>query len=429
MAADPSAFALAQVALNVVAQPLQLLVRGGDRRLSADEPFAVDASSCYDPNVRRFDTATGKLLDDADLLFGWGLRSVAYGTLAEALAFPVGADASGRVLQLPASSLPPGSYAITLTLSKPGSGLAAATTTLFADLVAGAVPTIAFKPLAALKFNPSWSAITERVALETSLDAASLALQAAGAYAYEWKAFVRVAGATLPAGLELADTDTVTTTGSTGPNLAFRSGVLTAGSLYKFTLTVTGGPQPAFGAVDVQMNRGPWGGGVSASPASGFASVTNFVLRAPGWTDDAADLPLRYAFTHERDASASASASATTLADVQALPALDVTLSEGASGFACVRVLDAYGAETLARTPLVVERPPALLCAEVFALLYSAELAVLTGASSAAKLRLKVSDMILLWGHARVCVCKYLSKRPAPETVSRTRSGTHYTRC
>jgi hypothetical protein len=28
-----------------------------------------------------------------------------------------------------------------------------------------------------------------------------------------------------------------------------------------------------------------------------------------------------------------------------------------------------------------------------------------------------------------VHVCKYLSKRPAPETVSRTRSGTHCTRC
>jgi hypothetical protein len=26
-------------------------------------------------------------------------------------------------------------------------------------------------------------------------------------------------------------------------------------------------------------------------------------------------------------------------------------------------------------------------------------------------------------------LCKYLSKRPAPETVSRTRSGTHCTRC
>jgi hypothetical protein len=102
-------------------------------------------------------------------------------------------------------------------------------------------------------------------------------------------------------------------------------------------------------------------------------------------------LPLRYAFSHERDASAPA----TTLADVQALPALgDVTLSEGASGYARLRVLDAYGAETLARTPLVVGPPPQLSCAEVFALLERAELAVLTGASSAAKRRLQtLADM------------------------------------
>ncbi|KAJ1636383.1 hypothetical protein T492DRAFT_959500 [Pavlovales sp. CCMP2436] len=190
----------------------------------------------------------------------------------------------------------------------------------------------------------------------------------------------------MPADLDLGDMGAVTTTGLGGPNLAFRSGALTAGALYRFALTVTGGPQLAFGAVMVQMNRAPWGGGLSASPATGFALVTAFELRAQGWTDEESDLPLSYGFEFERFAGDAA----ITLADVQVVLALgDVTLVEGAGGSARVRVLDTYGASAFARIPLSVGPPPTLVCAHLVALLEKAELRVLTGASSAAKQRLQ----------------------------------------
>ncbi|KAJ1636386.1 hypothetical protein T492DRAFT_959521 [Pavlovales sp. CCMP2436] len=190
----------------------------------------------------------------------------------------------------------------------------------------------------------------------------------------------------MPADLDLGDMGAVTTTGLGGPNLAFRSGALTAGALYRFALTVTGGPQLAFGAVMVQMNRAPWGGGLSASPATGFALVTAFELRAHGWTDEESDLPLSYGFEFERFAGDAA----ITLADVQVVLALgDLTFVEGAGGSARVRVLDTYGASAFARIPLSVGPPPTLVCAHLVALLEKAELRVLTGASSAAKQRLQ----------------------------------------
>jgi hypothetical protein len=44
----------------------------------------------------------------------------------------------------------------------------------------------------------------------------------------------------------------------------------------------------------VSVNRGPVGGSVNASPSSGTALMTNFTVRASGWTDPEGDLPLTY---------------------------------------------------------------------------------------------------------------------------------------
>jgi hypothetical protein len=44
----------------------------------------------------------------------------------------------------------------------------------------------------------------------------------------------------------------------------------------------------------VSVNRGPVGGSVAVSPSSGTALMTNFTMRASGWTDPEGDLPLTY---------------------------------------------------------------------------------------------------------------------------------------
>lgn len=46
------------------------------------------------------------------------------------------------------------------------------------------------------------------------------------------------------------------------------------------------------------VNSAPYGGRVSASPATGIAVLDPFVLEALDWTDEADDLPLTFSFSY-----------------------------------------------------------------------------------------------------------------------------------
>lgn len=48
----------------------------------------------------------------------------------------------------------------------------------------------------------------------------------------------------------------------------------------------------------VLINYSPYGGHVVATPTNGTAALDVFVLESLGWTDEADDLPLSYAFSY-----------------------------------------------------------------------------------------------------------------------------------
>lgn len=73
---------------------------------------------------------------------------------------------------------------------------------------------------------------------------------------------------------------------------------LTPGLTYVFRLVATdvNGNQ-GFGEVRVRVNSPPSSGRLSVTPTTGFAVQDTFTLACAEWTDDADDLPLKYAFS------------------------------------------------------------------------------------------------------------------------------------
>jgi hypothetical protein len=119
MSVDAAALATSSVSLRVLVQPLQLRIGGGDRRLSSAEEARVDASGSFDPNQPvALDPLTGAALPDVGLAFAWSLSLLRNGSTAEAVAFPAGATPTSSVLVLPADSLSPGTYLLSVSLTK-----------------------------------------------------------------------------------------------------------------------------------------------------------------------------------------------------------------------------------------------------------------------------------------------------------------------
>jgi hypothetical protein len=345
VAADPSASGSATVEVVATALPLRAVIAGGDRRASTRAAVVVDGSASLDPNAAE---------PAAGLRYAW--------TIADADGLPVTptpltVPTDRPVLTLPAGALAAGAYRLTLALTKPSVEPASASLAL--ELTDELVPRITFDALTALKYNPSWAMPTERFALSTALDAASLAAERAGAarFNFTWTARIAVddSGTELvDAQLDLSDLDAVTTTGGARPTLAFRSGALLPNALYSFALEVRGGAAVAYAEARVRMNRPPYGGELTVAPPSGDALATRFVLVARGWSDDVDDLPLAYTFAHRP----AADAPFATLGARQRSLAMGARLVEGVDGTVRVTVSDYYDGAAEAVAAVRVAPPP-----------------------------------------------------------------------
>eukprot|EP01032_Pedospumella_encystans_P014625 gene14625-16781_t len=82
--------------------------------------------------------------------------------------------------------------------------------------------------------------------------------------------------------------------------LSIKAYALTAGLSYTFSLTANynGNTDTATAAVTIVINTAPVGGVVSASPSTGTALLTTYLISTSMWTDDATDLPLRYTLSY-----------------------------------------------------------------------------------------------------------------------------------
>lgn len=83
--------------------------------------------------------------------------------------------------------------------------------------------------------------------------------------------------------------------------LSLRNGAFVGGGTYNFKLTTFPVDNPSlvsFSEMLMTANVLPTGGYVTSNPASGKAIVTQFLISTPGWTSDAANLPLIYSFSY-----------------------------------------------------------------------------------------------------------------------------------
>ena len=83
--------------------------------------------------------------------------------------------------------------------------------------------------------------------------------------------------------------------------LSLRKGAFVGGGTYSFKLTTFPVDNPSLVSISEMVmtaNVLPTGGYVTSTPASGKAIVTQFLISTPGWTSDAANLPLSYSFSY-----------------------------------------------------------------------------------------------------------------------------------
>ena len=78
-------------------------------------------------------------------------------------------------------------------------------------------------------------------------------------------------------------------------------GIFSPGKTYTFQLTATSTADAAditFSQITVTANSAATSGHIVSSPTNGSALVTQFTVSSPGWTTDAASLPLSYFFSY-----------------------------------------------------------------------------------------------------------------------------------
>ena len=83
--------------------------------------------------------------------------------------------------------------------------------------------------------------------------------------------------------------------------LCFRKGAFVGGGTYTFKLSTSPTDNPSlvsYSQLLMTANTQPTGGYVISNPASGIAITTQFMISTPGWTSDAGNLPLSYAFSY-----------------------------------------------------------------------------------------------------------------------------------
>ena len=127
-----------------------------------------------------------------------------------------------------------------------------------------------------------------------------------GAYSYAWS-IARggvTCGATLCDASVVADNATfISEVALNAINLFVPPGHLLPGAEYRFQLSATRRSDGKLGyaAVDVTVNRPPYGGSLEVSPRNGTVLVDDFEVKASSWIDDNADdYPLTYTFYYRR---------------------------------------------------------------------------------------------------------------------------------
>ena len=135
-------------------------------------------------------------------------------------------------------------------------------------------------------------------------------------------------------------------------------GIFYPGKAYTFQLTASSTGDAAnttFSQITLTANSAPTSGRIVSSPTNGSALVTQFIVSSPGWTTDAANFPLSYAFSYRMfgtSANLTIAVSSVRPHTTTKLPAGEIVLQ--------TQVTDIYFTLAAATTIVVVTPTPAL---------------------------------------------------------------------
>eukprot|EP01032_Pedospumella_encystans_P012973 gene12973-14967_t len=215
------------------------------------------------------------------LSYAWGCATISP-SFGESCGTYLPDVTSQSTITLEANMLPAGVYNITVTVSNALKASAAASVQL--TVTNRVVPAISIAtPM--IKYNAD-----SKVILIGSVVAIASTAQATWICASITK-LAQIAG---------SSTSKAIVRGAPTFQLSLHPSKLTAGSSYTFTLSAhyVGSTDTASATVTVVMNSAPSSGAVTVSPSTGTALLTQFLITTSMWTDDVADLPLRYVLSY-----------------------------------------------------------------------------------------------------------------------------------
>jgi hypothetical protein len=186
------------------------------------------------------------------------------------------------------------------------------------------------------------------------------------AWKWSWASCsIAAAADCVPIDADEAELTKIASTQLTSAALVLRRGSLVPKTRYTFRLTATESgalsgmatrnKYSATTEVTVVLNSPPGGGKVTIKPSVGEVLVTEFIATTSLWTDDIADLPLRYLFVYSRITDDGGAMQTTRLSEVTLNNEKKIAALPEGSGVVYAIAFDALGAEGRAQTNVLVK--------------------------------------------------------------------------
>jgi hypothetical protein len=260
---------LASVTSNVLLDPMQVTIRGGDVSIKEGSTYELDASESYDPEYRSIKPT---------YIWSCVMANSTQCSFFNATDSP----------NITFTGFAPGYYNLTVVYqSIPGR---ATSTRIMIEVKASSIPRVGITSVLGDIISSK-----EKVSLRASIEPVELFLS--GDIVMQWE--VRDSSGNNVT----LDSSTLLTRTATRRSLILREGVLKSGTVYSFTIKAKykdeAESNTAYSTITTQTSKKPQQASdvyFQIEPASGTSMLTQFTISALNWTDDTASLPLRYSF-------------------------------------------------------------------------------------------------------------------------------------
>lgn len=322
----------ASARLLVRQSDLVAVIEGGDRTVASSSTVILDASSSYDPDSFNPDGSSSSTIE---FEYRWACDDPT-----------VDVSSESSVLAVDASQLrsQPYVFSVLFFVTNHDDNRNATASVSITVSSSSYVPTISIASVSA-KVNPS-----SRLLLEAHVEAPLETLEAT------WSTSDDLLGSATLSDVSLTSLSTTVLPGDVAKAiyLVLPANVLVSGASYTFLLEASGSSGQGRSSVHILTNKAPVPGDITVDPTEGTVLVTRFTLSANYWSDDAADLPLLYAFKYIGSLGETSSLRESTPSSEYS----DVLLPAGSGSNSrvttIVQTFDQLGASDTAKTDVVV---------------------------------------------------------------------------